>query len=358
MSDANVVQLDEREAEIYDRQIRLWGVAAQKRMQQARVLFLGVTALSAEVAKNLVLAGISVTLQDGNAVRGRDLGANFFLAAEDVGANRAEAARARVAELNPLASVEADPRPLEMVLADSSTWTSGRFNVIVMTTGTAQQQRTVDLLCRSKEPVIAFYAGTLMGLEGWFFADAGETYTFKKDKVPGEDEVFDSRSFVSLEVAEDASWDSLRSGRTFVPPTWVKAALLRQSEIEQLILGGAPEEQIGAALWEMSESFIRSKGEARPKLPGCATEGDWLAAAAMAQAEVSPVAAIVGGMLAQEVIKVISNTGTPMNNLFAFDGLANEGREVCLGGQKVRPGRRVQEVEEIDIIPLSSDEED
>eukprot|EP00975_Prorocentrum_lima_P018293 3854092-Prorocentrum_lima.AAC.1 len=121
-------------------------------MQQARVLFLGVTALSAEVAKNLVLAGISVTLQDGNAVRGRDLGANFFLAAEDVGANRAEAARARVAELNPLASVEADPRPLEMVLADSSTWTSGRFNVIVMTTGTAQQQRTVDLLCRSKEP--------------------------------------------------------------------------------------------------------------------------------------------------------------------------------------------------------------
>jgi len=36
-------------SEVYDRQIRLWGLEAQKRMQEARVLFCGLRALGAEV---------------------------------------------------------------------------------------------------------------------------------------------------------------------------------------------------------------------------------------------------------------------------------------------------------------------
>jgi hypothetical protein len=36
-------------SEVYDRQIRLWGLEAQKRMQEARVLFCGLRALPAEV---------------------------------------------------------------------------------------------------------------------------------------------------------------------------------------------------------------------------------------------------------------------------------------------------------------------
>lgn len=36
-------------SEVYDRQIRLWGLDAQKRMQEARVLFCGLRALGAEV---------------------------------------------------------------------------------------------------------------------------------------------------------------------------------------------------------------------------------------------------------------------------------------------------------------------
>jgi len=36
-------------SEVYDRQIRLWGLEAQKRMQAARVLFVGLRALQAEV---------------------------------------------------------------------------------------------------------------------------------------------------------------------------------------------------------------------------------------------------------------------------------------------------------------------
>lgn len=35
--------------EVYDRQIRLWGLEAQSRMQNSRVLFVGMRALQAEV---------------------------------------------------------------------------------------------------------------------------------------------------------------------------------------------------------------------------------------------------------------------------------------------------------------------
>jgi hypothetical protein len=79
--------LTEAEAEIYDRQIRLWGVAAQTRMRASRVLLSGLSGLGAEVAKNIVLAGMNVVLADAATVAEEHLAAQFFLTQEDVGKN-------------------------------------------------------------------------------------------------------------------------------------------------------------------------------------------------------------------------------------------------------------------------------
>ena len=46
--------LTEREAAVYDRQIRLWGVEAQKRLQTSRILICGFSGLGAEVAKTFL----------------------------------------------------------------------------------------------------------------------------------------------------------------------------------------------------------------------------------------------------------------------------------------------------------------
>jgi ubiquitin-like 1-activating enzyme E1 A len=46
-----------QESEVYDRQIRLWGIEAQQRLQSSRMLLCGrFSATAAEVGKNLVLA--------------------------------------------------------------------------------------------------------------------------------------------------------------------------------------------------------------------------------------------------------------------------------------------------------------
>jgi ubiquitin-like 1-activating enzyme E1 A len=96
--------ISEADLELYDRQIRVWGVDAQQRLRNARVLVAGVDGAAAELCKNLVLAGIgSLTLCDEHAATPHDLQANFFLAAnpDAVGANRAAASRDRALALNP-----------------------------------------------------------------------------------------------------------------------------------------------------------------------------------------------------------------------------------------------------------------
>jgi ubiquitin-like 1-activating enzyme E1 A len=80
-------ELTDKEAEIYDRQIRLWGVEAQRRLRAARVLLAGFNALGAEIAKNTILAGINVVIQDDKVATLADSGSNFFLSDSDVGQN-------------------------------------------------------------------------------------------------------------------------------------------------------------------------------------------------------------------------------------------------------------------------------
>ena len=67
-------QINASEAALYDRQIRLWGVKAQNQLKQSRTLCVGLSALGAELCKNLVLGGLSVTLLDDQIVTARDLG--------------------------------------------------------------------------------------------------------------------------------------------------------------------------------------------------------------------------------------------------------------------------------------------
>lgn len=73
-------EITEDEAALYDRQIRLWGVDAQKKILSSKVLLINMQGLGAEVAKNLVLSGInSLTLLDSNDVQEDDLNYNFLI---------------------------------------------------------------------------------------------------------------------------------------------------------------------------------------------------------------------------------------------------------------------------------------
>jgi hypothetical protein len=48
-------------------------------------------------------------------------------------------------------------------------------------------------------------------------------------------------------------------------------------------------------------------------------------------AEVSPACAIVGGVMAQEIIKAVSQKESPHNNMFFFNPTKNVGFVDCIG---------------------------
>lgn len=79
--------ISEDEAKLYDRQLRLWGAAAQARMLASNVLFAGsFRGIAVDAVKNVVLAGVgALTLLDGENLEPEDLGANYFATEQDIG---------------------------------------------------------------------------------------------------------------------------------------------------------------------------------------------------------------------------------------------------------------------------------
>uniref|UniRef100_A0A3Q4HDI9 SUMO1 activating enzyme subunit 1 n=1 Tax=Neolamprologus brichardi TaxID=32507 RepID=A0A3Q4HDI9_NEOBR len=106
--------ISEEEAAQYDRQIRLWGLDAQKRLRGSRVLLAGLGGLGAEVAKNLILAGVKgLTLLDHEQVSEESCRAQFLVPVTAQGQNRAKASLERAQNLNPMVKVHADPDRIE-----------------------------------------------------------------------------------------------------------------------------------------------------------------------------------------------------------------------------------------------------
>jgi len=73
--------ISEEQTAVYDRQLRLWGVQAQQRLLQSKVLVWGLEGSNVEVCKNLILAGVTLTVRDHRTVVLDDAAFNYFFAA-------------------------------------------------------------------------------------------------------------------------------------------------------------------------------------------------------------------------------------------------------------------------------------
>jgi len=110
LSDQVVSQLEqatqENKEKKYDRQIRLWGMHGQKRIEKCHVCLLGAGPAGTETLKNLILPGIGqFTVIDGEKVTNRDLGNNFFVEISGVGNSRADETQRFLQELNSFVAV-------------------------------------------------------------------------------------------------------------------------------------------------------------------------------------------------------------------------------------------------------------
>ncbi|XP_074862123.1 ubiquitin-like modifier-activating enzyme 7 isoform X2 [Carettochelys insculpta] len=100
--------LGEIDEGLYSRQLYVLGHAAMRKLANTTVLVSGMKGLGVEIAKNIILAGVkSVTVHDPGNTQWTDLSSQFFLSECDVGRNRAVASQQHLAELNSYVPVTA-----------------------------------------------------------------------------------------------------------------------------------------------------------------------------------------------------------------------------------------------------------
>ncbi|KAJ0987625.1 hypothetical protein J5N97_005981 [Dioscorea zingiberensis] len=166
-STSDPTEIDE---ELYCRQLPVYGIETMRKLARSNVLISGLSGLGAEIAKNLVVAGVkSVTLHDDESVQLRDLSSNFFLLEDDVGKNRALACVPKLQELNHAISVS--------TLTDLKPSKLSDFQAVVFTDISLEKAIEYDDYCHNHEPPIAFIKAEVRGLFGNIFCDFGPEFT-------------------------------------------------------------------------------------------------------------------------------------------------------------------------------------
>lgn len=162
------VEIDE---DLHSRQLAVYGRETMRQLLSSNVLVSGLGGLGAEVAKNLILAGVkSVKLHDERTVEMWDLSSNFLFTEDDIGKNRALASVGKLQELNTSVAI--------------STWTTkiskeklSQFQAVVFTGLSLEKAIDFDDYCHKHKPPIAFIKSDVHGLFGSVFCDFGPKFT-------------------------------------------------------------------------------------------------------------------------------------------------------------------------------------
>ncbi|KAK7458938.1 hypothetical protein BaRGS_00039069 [Batillaria attramentaria] len=340
--------ITEDEAALYDRQIRLWGLDAQRRLRAASVLLIGARGLGAEVAKNIVLAGIkSLTILDSTVADEEDTASQFLIPRSELGKNRAEASMERTQLLNPMVQVTAETCSID----DKDDAFLASFDVICATGCGPTTLLRLDKVCRANG--VKFYAGDVFGFYGYMFADLctheyaedvtkpkasekqvtdggeGEPSPKKaKMEEPETTTVKKSMTFPSLETVLNTKFDTATSeGKKklrLVPNTFfITKVMLKFLEKEKRSPASVKLDSDRRELNGLRHQVLHEMGVGDSKVPEEFSQ--------FCFGQLSPVCAVVGGILGQEIIKAVSQKDAPHNNFFFYNGTDDGGFVTSIG---------------------------
>ncbi|KAI3438249.1 hypothetical protein D9Q98_000686 [Chlorella vulgaris] len=312
-------ELSEQEAAIYDRQLRVWGVETQRRLSGAKVLIAGCGGLAAEVAKNVVLAGVgAVTLVDDTPCSRRSL-SNFLVGSTTPDDTTvAEASVATLQEMNPFVKVAALPGPPEAVLAPD---VLRQYDLLLLCDQPASRIAQADVMCR--EAGIAFYAGVCRGIFGWAFANLHQ-HRYMVERQEEQPDGSTSKhvsehnaSFATWEQATSCSLEGVNM-RRFSKLYLLIRVVSRFEQQQQRFPTAADADQLRA----LQQQVFGEMGVDAAALPD-----EMLQAYAAYGSDMPAINAIVGGTLGNELIKAVGGRNEPVNNFFLFS-LAEGGEGV------------------------------
>lgn len=287
------------------------------RIRAARILICGLNGFGAEVAKNIILAGVhAVTFLDNKNVTELDACSQFLVPTTSVGKNRALESLARAQALNPMVELKAESK----ALADMPDDFFQNFNVVVVVEASTKELIRIDNACRLAG--VKFFAGDVWGMFGYCFADLQE-HNFVED-VYKHKVISKPNEKIKTELVASATKKTL-----LYPPLQDCLEFdFSQFEYKKQMKRNGP----GFVIMRILQKF-RDTQKRDPMPQERAADIDALqqirneiapdlvsdSAFEHVFGQVSPAAAIVGGALAQEVIKGVSQKEAPHQNFFLFD---------------------------------------
>lgn len=287
------------------------------RIRAARILICGLNGFGAEVAKNIILAGVhAVTFLDDKNVTELDACSQFLVPTTSVGKNRALESMTRAQALNPMVELKAESK----ALADMPDDYFQNFNVVIVVEASTKELVRIDNACRLSG--VKFFSGDVWGMFGYCFADLQEhnfvedVYKHKVISQPNEKmktELVASATkkcllYPPLQdcLAFDFSTPEYKKQTKRNGPGFVIMRILQKFR-DTNKRDPLPSERAADI-----ETLQQIRNEIAPDLVSDS-------AFEHVFAQISPAAAIVGGALAQEVIKGVSQKEAPHQNFFLFD---------------------------------------
>lgn len=264
-----------------------------------------------------------MTVQDSTNVTKDDLcGAQFFVGKDDVGKNRAEAATPRIQELNPFTKVQCITKSIS-TMTDSEL---ASFHVICMNGESLMEQCRVSKICHEKG--IPFYASENSGYYGMIFADLnGHTYLSVKQgghidtsKPPTQMTCPSLNEFVNSN-----EWGKIHRGLRWGLSDQILSMLVLKQWTSSCSKDDISDQN---KFREFALQLLASRGFDSEKDKDVISKSMTIALSNLrcVNADLTPVCAVLGGFLAQDIVKVVSTHNEPIYNIFTFDGTTGEGR--------------------------------
>ena len=316
-------------------------MAAQNKIRNANLLLITIKALANEVAKNLVLAGVgTLTILDDAVVTESDLGSQFFLSEADIGQNRAQAASVAIQKLNPRVGIHVDSEGLK----SKGPSYFAAYDVVIATDLDPDSYNLINTATRlNGRP---FYAAGTHGMYGFIFNDLIEhDYVIERElgnvaTQPRQETR--TRSVVDVKTNKEGPKTMESVTKRELYSTWFLAsdpASLppEYTQSKRRLKSVSPALSCLRALWEFMQlqggripsnredlklfTQIATKKHKALGLPSETLRPEFLRSFLQnLGSEIAPVAAILGGQLAQDVINVLGQTQQPIQNTVIFDG--------------------------------------
>jgi len=181
-----------------------------------------------------------------------------------------------------------------------------------------------------------FYLVDCFGWYGGAIMDLGSQHQYRKEL--GKDKLSDYQkmdTYVPLEdiLNEKLSESTNRFHKTCPPDVWMRYRAILQYQKETNMWPTADKaEHFATSITDWVSKEDGDKAEHILK-EDCMGLDELKQLATMATAQVSPVCAVLGGVVGNEVIKVISGKAEPANNALLFDGSTGACQTFLIGNR-------------------------